>query len=125
MSKRVLICDDSMLMRKMIGETLNGAGWEVVGEAANGKEAIEKYKALKPDAVTMDIVMPGVDGLVGLCGIMEHDPQAKVVMVSALNQTQAVSDAIRNGAQDFIVKPFVPEQLQATLDTCLEAGVEA
>ena len=125
MSKRVLICDDSMLMRKMIGETLAETGWEVAGEACDGKEAIEKYKLLKPDAVTMDIVMPGVDGLVGLAAIIESDPQAKVVMVSALNQTQAVSDAIRKGAADFVVKPFVPEQLQTALESCVEAGVGA
>ena len=123
MSKRVLICDDSVLMRNMIRETLSAGGWEIVGEAANGDEAIEKFKALAPDAVTMDIVMPEVDGLTALRGIIEREPQAKVVMISALDQTKAISDAIRAGAQDFIVKPFLPEQLLQTMECYVDASV--
>ena len=119
MSKRVLICDDSMLIRKMIADSLIDDGWEVVGEAGNGQEAIEKYETLRPDAVTMDIVMPEYDGLHGLEGIVSHDPEAKVFVVSALSQTKLVSEAIRKGAQDFIVKPFDPTQLQATLNACV------
>lgn len=119
MSKRVLICDDSLLMRKMVSETLIASGWEVVGEASNGQEAFEKFQELLPDAVTMDIVMPEFDGIHGLRKIMEFDPDAKVVMVSALSQTNKISEAVRSGAQDFIVKPFMPEQLQETLDACL------
>ena len=123
MSKRVLICDDSALMRNMIRDTLAAGGWEVAGEAANGDEAIEKFKSLGPDAVTMDIVMPEVDGLTALRGIIELDPQAKVVMISALDQTKPISDAIRAGAQDFICKPFLPEQLQQTMECYLDVTV--
>ncbi|MEQ8788035.1 MAG: response regulator [Pirellulaceae bacterium] len=122
MSKRVLICDDSLLMRKMVSDTLTDAGWEVVGEAVNGNDAVEKFAQLRPDAVTMDIVMPEADGLEALPKILQLDPRAKVVVVSALAQTSKISDAIRLGAQDFIVKPFMPEQLQHTMERCAEAA---
>lgn len=123
MAKRVIICDDSMLMRKIVAETLSSAGWSIVGEAADGNRAVELYRETRPDAVTMDIVMPGTDGLSALARIMELDPLAKVVVVSALNQTRLISEAIRKGAQDFIAKPFLPEQLQQTLDNCLVAAL--
>ncbi len=115
MSKRVLIVDDSLLMRKMIGDTLVDSGWEVVGEASNGSEAVDLYRELQPDAVTMDIVMPETDGLWALQRILAEDPEAKIYVISALNQTKLISEAIRKGAQDFIVKPFLPEQLQEVL----------
>lgn len=121
MSKRVLICDDSILMRKLVADTLIADGWTVVGEASDGREAVEQYQKLQPDAVTMDIVMPYFDGLYALPRILEHDTGAKVVVVSALAQTKMISEAIRAGAQDFIVKPFMPEQLQQTLSRCLAA----
>jgi two-component system chemotaxis response regulator CheY len=115
MSNRVLIADDSLLMRKMVGEILTAAGWTVVGEAANGQEAITKYVELRPDVVTLDIVMPGTDGIYALQNILRFDANAKVIVVSALNQTKLIADAIRMGVQDFIVKPFLPEQLQQCL----------
>ncbi len=123
MANRVLVVDDSMLMRKMICESVTDAGWQVVGEGADGAEAIRLYEELRPDAVTMDIVMPGTDGIYALEKIMELDPEARVVVVSALNQTKLISQAIRKGAQDFIAKPFLPEQLQTTLRGCLEEPV--
>lgn len=119
MSKRVLIADDSVLIRRMIAEVLMQAGYEVVGEATNGAEAVAKYRELNPDVVTLDIVMPGTDGLYALDGILALNPNAKVVVVSALNQTKLISDAIRKGAQDFIAKPFLPEQLLDTVNSCL------
>lgn len=119
MAKRVLICDDSMLMRKIVAEALLDDGWEIAGEASDGAEAFELYQQHRPDAVTMDIVMPGTDGIVALTNIMSVDPHAKVVVVSALSQTKMISDAIRKGAQDFIAKPFLPEQLQETLASCV------
>lgn len=125
MANRVLVVDDSMLMRKMISESLTDAGWEVVGEGEDGAEAIRLYNELRPDAVTMDIVMPGTDGIYALERIMEVDPEARVVVVSALNQTKLISQAIRKGAQDFIAKPFLPEQLQATLASCLTQQVSS
>jgi len=119
MSKRVLICDDSLLMRRMVAETLKDAGWEIAGEAADGQQAIEQFRQSRPDAVTMDVVMPDYDGIYGLTGIREVDPNAKVVMVSALNQTKLIAEAIRRGAYDFIAKPFMPEQLQETMESCV------
>ncbi|MFO0901109.1 MAG: response regulator [Pirellulales bacterium] len=115
---RVLVCDDSILMRRLVGDCLTSAGWEVAAEASDGQQAIDKYQTIRPDAVTMDIVMPGTDGLTALAKILELDPAAKVVVISALNQTKLISDAIRKGAQDFIAKPFLPEQLQQTLAGC-------
>lgn len=115
MTKRVLIADDSMLMRQMIAETLTEDGWTVVGQACDGQEAVELYRRHCPDAVTMDIVMPGMSGIEALSAIIKEDPQAKVVVVSALNQTRLISEAIRKGAQDFIAKPFTAEQLQETM----------
>ena len=125
MSKRVLIVDDSILMRKMVADTLVDDGWEVVAEAANGQEAIDKYGEFQPDAVSLDIVMPGTDGLYALEHILQMDPDARVVVVSALNQTKLISDAIRKGAQDFIAKPFLPEHLQQTMAHCVEHPIEA
>jgi two-component system chemotaxis response regulator CheY len=115
MPNRVLVVDDSMLMRKMIGDCLVAGGWEIAGEASDGRQAVDKYRELRPDAVTLDIVMPGTDGIYALQSILGMDPNAKVVVVSALNQTKTISDAIRKGAQDFIAKPFFPDQLQETM----------
>lgn len=125
MARRVMIVDDSMLMRKMVGDTLKAGGWEIAGEACNGADAVALYDKVRPDAVTLDIVMPGTDGLYALERIMVIDPSAKVVVVSALNQTKLVSEAIRKGAHDFIAKPFMPEQLQETMTNCLEVAVSA
>lgn len=120
MSKRVLVVDDSLLMRRMIADTLIEGGWEVVAEAADGQEAVQKFAEFRPEAVTMDIVMPGTGGLVALEGILKIEPSAKVVVISALNQTKTISEAIRKGAHDFLAKPFMPEQLQETMAGCLE-----
>ncbi len=122
MCANVLIVDDSVLMRRMIGETLMAAGWEVAGEAGDGREAVEKYLQLHPDAVTMDIVMPERNGIQALEEILQIDPTARVVVISALNQTRMISEAIRKGAHDFIAKPFLPEQLQNTMAYCLSSG---
>ena len=118
MPKTVLVVDDSMLMRRMVADTLTDAGWQVVGEAGNGQEAVERYREMRPDAVTLDIVMPEYNGMYALEEILHFDPHAKVVVVSALNQTRMISEAIRKGAQDFIAKPFLPEQLQQTMSHC-------
>jgi two-component system, chemotaxis family, chemotaxis protein CheY len=115
MAKRLLIVDDSILIRHMVSQILTDDGWEIAGEASNGEQAVEMYKSLHPDAVTLDIVMPGSNGLDALHGILELDRDAKVVVVSALNQTKLISEAIRHGAYDFIAKPFMPDQLQRTM----------
>ena len=104
--KRLLVVDDSLFMRKLICALAAEAGWEVVGEAGNGEESIMLYQQLWPDLVTMDLVMPVMGGLKALRQIRTIDPQAKVVVVTALDQKQALMDSIRDGAIDFIVKPF-------------------
>jgi two-component system chemotaxis response regulator CheY len=106
MGKRILIVDDAMIMRMRIKELAKEAGWEVVGEAVNGEEAVAKYRELKPDLVTMDIVMPILDGVEALRNIRQADTKARVIMVSAVDQKEKLTECIRLGAIDFIVKPF-------------------
>jgi len=121
-TRRVLIVDDSPLMRRIGGDALASDGWEVAGEAADGRQAVEKFEQLRPDAVTLDIIMPDPNGMEALRSILRIDPTAKVVVVSALSQTKLISEAIRSGAQDFIAKPFLPEQLQQTMRACIESS---
>lgn len=104
--KRLLVVDDALFMRKLICGVAAEAGWEVVGEAANGVEAVALYDRLRPDLVTMDLVMPEMGGLEALRLIRSGDPGARVVVVTALDQKRALMDSIREGAIDFIVKPF-------------------
>ena len=108
---RVLVVDDAAFMRKMVTDALTKGGHEVVGEAGNGVEAIERYRELKPDLTTLDITMPEKDGLAALKDIIELDPTAKVVMCSALGQESKVLESIKLGAKDFIVKPFQPDRV--------------
>ena len=111
---KVLVVDDALFMRKMLSDILKKEGFEVIGEADNGKDAIDKYKELKPDLVTMDIVMPKmeeIDGIAAVREITKIDPQAKIVMVSAMGQHALVVEAIQAGAKDFIVKPFQPSRV--------------
>jgi two-component system chemotaxis response regulator CheY len=111
MSNRILVVDDAAFMRMMIKDILSKNGFEVVGEAHDGAQAIEKYKELKPDLVTMDITMPEVDGIAALKQIKSMDPTAKVIMCSAMGQQAMVIDAIQAGAKDFIVKPFQADRV--------------
>jgi len=106
---RVLIVDDAAFMRISIKNMLSKNGYEVVGEADNGRVGVEKYKELSPDIVTMDITMPEMGGLEALKEIMKFDPVAQVIMVSAMGQEAIVRDAIISGAKGFIVKPFKEE----------------
>ena len=111
---KVLIVDDALFMRRMLSDILKKEGFEVCGEAENGKEAIEKYQQLKPDLVTMDIVMPKmdeIDGIAAVREILKIDPQAKIVMVSAMGQHSLVVEAIQAGAKDFVTKPFQPSRV--------------
>lgn len=122
-ASRVLIVDDAIFMRRMLGDILKKEGFEVCGEAENGKDAIEKYKELKPDLVTMDIVMPktnDIDGIDAVKEIIKISPQANIVMVSAMGQHALVVEAIQAGAKDFIVKPFQPSQVLGALRRVLE-----
>ena len=113
---RVLIVDDAAFMRKMLSDVLAKAGHEVVGEGANGEEAVTQYQSLRPDIMTLDITMPEKDGLAALKEIIAMDPQARVVMCSALGQESKVLEAIKAGAKDFIVKPFQPERVLSAIE---------
>ena len=111
MAKNVLICDDAAFMRMMIKDILTKNGYNVAGEAENGLKAIEKYNETKPDLVMMDITMPEMDGIQALKKIKEADPNATVIMCSAMGQQAMVIEAIQSGAKDFIVKPFQAERV--------------
>ena len=111
MAIKVLIADDAVFMRNMIKEVFNTPEFEVVGEASNGVEAVEKYKELKPDITTMDIVMPHKSGIESVRDIVKLNKDAKIIMCSALGQESLVMEAIEAGAADFIVKPFKAEKV--------------
>ncbi|KQX69180.1 two-component system chemotaxis response regulator CheY [Paenibacillus sp. V4I3] len=111
MANRILIVDDAAFMRMMIRDILSKNGYEVCGEANDGAQAIEKYKELKPDLITMDITMPEMDGIQALKEIKKIEPTAKVIMCSAMGQQAMVIDAIQAGAKDFIVKPFQADRV--------------
>jgi len=111
MANRILIVDDAAFMRMMIRDILTKNGYEVVGEANDGVQAIEKFKELRPDLITMDITMPEMDGIVALKEIKKMEPNAKVIMCSAMGQQAMVIDAIQAGAKDFIVKPFQADRV--------------
>ena len=105
-AKRVLIVDDALIIRKRIKEIAEEAGWQVAAEAKDGEEAVALYQEQRPDLVTLDIVMPRLDGVAALKQLIEHDPRARVVMISAVNQKEKLAECIGAGAVDFIVKPF-------------------
>lgn len=111
MGQTVLIVDDAAFMRMMIKDILTKNGYEIVGEAENGAVAIEKFKELKPELVTMDITMPEMDGIAAVKEIKKIDAKAKIIMCSAMGQQAMVVDAIQAGAKDFIVKPFQPDRV--------------
>lgn len=107
----ILVVDDAAFMRMMLKDILVKGGHQVVGEAANGLEAIEQYDKLKPDLVTMDITMPQMEGIEALQRIKQNDPKAKIIMCSAMGQQMMVVQAIQAGAKDFVVKPFQAERV--------------
>lgn len=109
--KTVLVVDDAKFMQMMITNILTQSGYKVVGYGSNGQEAYDEYVRLKPDLVTLDITMPEVSGLEGLKLIKDYDPEAKVLMCSAMGQQGLVIEAIQYGASDFVVKPFTSERL--------------
>ncbi|MCI9662968.1 MAG: response regulator [Lachnospiraceae bacterium] len=111
MAKNILIVDDAAFMRMMIKDILTKNGYNVAGEAENGAKAMEKYNELKPDLVLMDITMPEVDGIQALKNIKASDPNAKIIMCSAMGQQAMVIEAIQSGAKDFIVKPFQADRV--------------
>jgi two-component system chemotaxis response regulator CheY len=114
-----MIVDDAAFMRATLKDVITKGGYQVVAEAVNGKDALEKYKVHKPDVVTMDITMPEMDGLEALRQLMGINPGAKVIMCSAIGQQANVVEAIKNGAKDFIVKPFQPDRVLEALKKVL------
>ncbi len=119
MKYKVLVVDDAIFMRKMISEILEENGMEVVGESDTGSGAIEKYKELRPDLVTMDIIMPEMNGIDAVRKIMTVDSNAKIVMCSALGQQALVQEAMAAGAKDFLIKPFNPSRVVEVLNKVL------
>ncbi|MHA1340348.1 MAG: response regulator [Promethearchaeota archaeon] len=121
MGKKVLIVDDAKFMRTLIKNILSEEGYEIVGEADNADESIEKYKALKPDLITMDICMPNKSGIEAIKEIMRIDDQAKILVCSALGQEILIMEALKLGAKDFIVKPFKKEKLLEGINKVLSS----
>ncbi len=113
--KTVLVVDDAAFMRVTIKNMLEKNGFAVIGEAENGKVAVHKYHELKPDLVTMDITMPEMDGLTALKTIMQLNPAARIVMMTAMGQQGMVKEAVMAGAKGFIVKPFKEETVVSAL----------
>lgn len=120
MGKRILIVDDAMIIRMILTKILTEAGYEVAGEASTGAEGIRKYRELKPDLVTMDITMPGMGGINALKAIRTFDPQAKVVICSAMGQKALIIDAMQAGAINFIAKPFDEGKVIETISKALQ-----
>jgi two-component system chemotaxis response regulator CheY len=118
--KKVLVVDDTKFMRDILKGILKKKDLEVVGEAGNGREAVEKYKELKPDLVTMDIIMPEMDGIEAVKNIVAFDSSAKILMCSAMGQQALVIEAIQAGARDFVIKPFQPTRVLEAVDRALQ-----
>jgi len=112
----VLVVDDTLFMRVAISNMLTEWGYEVVGKAANGKEAVAMYRELQPDLVTMDVTMPVMTGIAAVKEIIPEFPNAKIIMITALGQQKLIVEAIESGAKDFITKPFEPARLKAVVD---------
>ncbi|MCL4685434.1 response regulator [Myxococcota bacterium] len=123
MSSRVLVADDARFMRQLIREIIEPEGFEVVGEAADGRAVVEEFSRLQPDVITMDIVMPKRSGIDAAKEILALDPGARIVMVSALGQEALVMEALQAGAADYVVKPFKPDAVIATLRKLVEKEV--
>jgi two-component system chemotaxis response regulator CheY len=120
---RILIVDDAMFMRKLIRDALEPLGFTICGEAADGDQAVERWRELKPDLTTLDIVMPVADGLAALAGIRRLDAKAKVIMVTAVDQRDAMLRAMHLGVSDFIVKPFDADRIVAAVEKALSGIV--
>jgi two-component system, chemotaxis family, chemotaxis protein CheY len=116
---RMLVVDDAAFMRKVLSDALTAGGHEVVGEAADGNQAVAQYQGLRPDLTTLDITMPDKDGLAALRDLIALDPDARVIICSALGQEAKVLEAIKLGAKDFVVKPFDAERLLAAVAKAL------
>ncbi len=121
MAKRLLVVDDALIIRELVKDAVSNGGWEVCGEASDGRQAVEQYRSLRPDAVTLDLVMPEYDGLYALRHIREFDSAARVLVVSAIDQTDTLKEALTAGAADFIVKPFDGARVVQALDCIMRS----
>ncbi|GAB2478441.1 response regulator [Hymenobacter qilianensis] len=124
MKNRILIVDDSFYMRTMLKNMLTDAGYEVVGEAANGQQALEMTSATNPDLITLDVILPDNTGLDVLKGIRQVNPTVKVVMCSAVGQEIIVNEALESGASAYIVKPFSEEKVLEIVGSALQNSEE-
>lgn len=122
MGKKILIVDDASFMRLNLKNILEGGGYEVVGEATNGDEAVKLYRETEPDLVTMDITMPEKDGITAMKEILESDPKALVLIISAMGQEAYIKKAIVAGAKHFIVKPFKKDNVLKVIEKVLGEG---
>ncbi|QMV43114.1 response regulator [Cohnella cholangitidis] len=116
---KIMVVDDAAFLRAMLKDILVKAGHEVVFEASNGQEAVEKYKSVRPDLVTMDITMPVMEGVEAVKEIRKMDPSARIVMCSAMGQRNLIIDAIKSGAKDFIVKPFQANRVVEAVENAI------
>jgi len=115
----VLVCDDAAFMRAMLSDILTQAGLDVIGQAESGTEAVEKFRELRPELVTMDLLMPGLGGIDAVREIVAIDPNARVLMCSAMGQQSLVLEALQAGARDFVVKPFQPSRVLEAVERVL------
>ena len=120
MAVNILLADDLSFMRMIQKEILSEKGYNIVGEASDGIEAVEKYKKLRPDVVILDITMPNMNGLEAMKKILEFDPDAKIIICSALGQQKLIVEAIKAGVKDFIVKPFKPERMFSAIEKAIK-----
>lgn len=119
MGFRILVVDDSKLARTLVKNALVDAGFEVIGEAANGREAADMYFKLKPDVVTMDVIMPDVDGPTAAKEILGKEPKARIIMVTSLNQQAIETDMKQAGVHSILTKPFEPKALVASIQSAM------
>jgi two-component system chemotaxis response regulator CheY len=115
-----LICDDAVFMRSLLREILEQAGYTVVGEAITGTEAVDRYKELRPDLVTLEVVMPDIGGIDAVREMVAFDPEARIIMCSALGQQALMAEATEAGAREFVVKPFQPSRVLEAVQRVLE-----
>jgi two-component system chemotaxis response regulator CheY len=124
---RLMIVDDTLFMRRMLRDLLTSHEYDVVAEARNGREAVENYRQNQPDLVIMDITMPEMDGIEAARAILQEHPKARIVMCSALGQNEPVMEALKAGARDFVLKPFLPEKVLEAVQkvlTCQDASLQ-
>lgn len=119
MSKRIIVIDDVPYVRKILVTLLRSALYDVVAEGQNGKEAVELYRKFKPDLITMDVVMPEMSGIEAARQIVKFDPEAKIIMISAMSQENLVMDSINAGARDYVLKPFKSADILKAVEHCL------